>query len=184
MHSERTSLFVDAEQLGEGESTDGDRRHISVQSRSESCHVNGEQQSGEGQTSRCVSAHPFYGRRHTQRDKRRGSPLRSRLSTRAADHWTSNEQIPTLWQSDQRRLGSLKPIRTNISCLCLFEREYEHRSVFIAHNVGSREQRVTLPDSRNQTRVELLFSTRQDTPMLEGDQVRLPGYSSIVVRLN
>ena len=87
-------------------------------------------------------------------------------------------------QSDQLRLGSFKPIRTNTGCLCLFEREYEHRSVFIAHNVGSREQRITLPESRNQKRVELLFSTRQDTSLLEGDQVRLPGCSSIVVQLN
>ncbi len=80
-------------------------------------------------------------------------------------------------QSDILLYGSLKPITTRIRCLGMFEREYNNKSIFIAHNVGSRIQRFTIPEKYSQ----IIFSTQNEYDIMGNRQFNLKGYSTIII---
>lgn len=80
-------------------------------------------------------------------------------------------------QSDILLYGLLKPISTRIRCLCLFERTYNNKSVFIAHNIGSKLQRINIPDNYSQ----IILSTQNDEQILINKQFNLHAYSSIIL---
>ena len=84
--------------------------------------------------------------------------------------------IHTRRQSDILRYGLLKPISTRIRSLCLFERIYNHQSLFIAHNLSSRKQQITLPENYN----EILFSTQTENEITTKKEFFLNGYSSVI----
>jgi len=81
-------------------------------------------------------------------------------------------------QSDILRFGLLKPIITRIRCLCLFEREYNNKSIFIAHNIGSRIQRITIPENYCQ----IIFSSNNENQIMTNRQFNLQGFSSIIIQ--
>jgi glycosidase len=80
-------------------------------------------------------------------------------------------------QSDLLLFGLLKPISTRIRCLCLFERVYNNKSVFIAHNIGSRIQQIIIPENYS----EIILSTQNENQIMSNRQFNLYGYSSIII---
>lgn len=82
-------------------------------------------------------------------------------------------------QSDILLFGLLKPISTRIHCLCLFERIYDKKSLFIAHNIGSKLQRINIPENYSQ----VIFSTQNDNEILivNNKQFHLQPYSTIIL---
>jgi glycosidase len=82
-------------------------------------------------------------------------------------------------QSDILLFGLLKPISTRIRCLCLFKRIYNNNSLFIAHNIGSKIQRINIPENFNQ----IIFSTQNDdNQIMNNRQFNLHAYSSIIIQ--
>lgn len=80
-------------------------------------------------------------------------------------------------QSEILLFGLLKPISTRIRSLCLFERIYENQSIYVAHNLGSRQQRITIPQEFNR----IIFSTQNEKHSLTNRQLNLKAYSSVVI---
>jgi alpha-amylase len=80
-------------------------------------------------------------------------------------------------QSDVLLFGSLKPLTTRIRCLGIFEREYNNKSMFIAHNLSSRIQRITIPEKYHQ----IIFSTQNGAEIMGNREFNLKGYSSIII---
>ena len=78
-------------------------------------------------------------------------------------------------QSDVLLFGVLKPISTRIRSLCLFERVYGNQSMFIAHNLGSRKQEITIPEGYN----DVILNEQS---ILGNRQINLDGYSSVVLQ--
>ncbi|CAF1636651.1 unnamed protein product [Adineta ricciae] len=81
-------------------------------------------------------------------------------------------------QSDVLLFGSLKPVSTRIRSLCIYEREYNTKSVFIAHNLGHRIQRVMIPDNYRQ----IIFSTNNESQIVTNGQVNLQAFSTIIIQ--
>jgi glycosidase len=81
-------------------------------------------------------------------------------------------------QFDILRFGLLKPFSTRIRCLCLFERIYNNKSIFIAHNIGSKIQKLTIPENFNQ----IILSTKNENEIMTNRQINLHGYSSIIIQ--
>jgi len=81
-------------------------------------------------------------------------------------------------QYDILRFGLLKPLSTRIRCLCLFERVYNNKSIFIAHNIGSRIQKLIIPENFN----EIILSTKNENEIIVNRQINLQGYSSIIIQ--
>ncbi|UJR32121.1 hypothetical protein I4U23_019589 [Adineta vaga] len=88
--------------------------------------------------------------------------------------------IQTRCQSDVLLFGLLKHVATRIRSLCLFEREYNGKSVLIAHNLGHRMQRIPIPDNYYQ----IIFSTDNDKQNITNRQVNLQGFSTIIIESN
>ena len=82
-------------------------------------------------------------------------------------------------QSDILSFGTIKPISSRIRSLCLFERIYENQSIFVAHNLGSRKQCITIPEDFNR----ILFSTQNEECSIPGNrQFNLDAYSSLILQ--
>jgi alpha-glucosidase len=79
-------------------------------------------------------------------------------------------------QSDILLFGLLKPISIRIRSLCLFERVYNNKSLFIAHNIGSRKQQIILPKDYN----EIILSTQNENSIPINRQFNLNAYSSVI----
>ncbi|CAF3555292.1 unnamed protein product [Rotaria sp. Silwood1] len=84
-------------------------------------------------------------------------------------------------QSDILCFGSLRPIMTKIRCLCLFEREYNNKFIFIAHNIGSRRQCITIPEIYRQNKGKIIFSTQNENQIMNNGEFNLNGYSSVII---
>jgi glycosidase len=83
-------------------------------------------------------------------------------------------------QSDILLFGLLKPISTRIRSLCLFERVYHNKSLFIAHNIGSRRQQIIIPKDYN----EVILSTQNENTIPMNRQWNLEAYSSVIFQSN
>jgi glycosidase len=83
-------------------------------------------------------------------------------------------------QSDILLFGLLKPISTRIRSLCLFERVYHNKSLFIAHNIGSRRQQIIIPKDYN----EVILSTQNENSIPMNRQWNLEAYSSVIFQSN
>ncbi|CAF1295845.1 unnamed protein product [Adineta steineri] len=104
-------------------------------------------------------------------------PLDQQLkdSNSLANHY--KKLIHIRCQSDILLFGLLKPIPTRIRCLCLFEREYNNKSIFIAHNIGYRMQQISIP----KIYCQIIYSTNDNNQLITNGQLNLQGFSSIII---